>query len=407
MDPRNVADIFGTRVSKRYFAVQLTVANRNPDFEFLIHDVLLGVKDIYLEQSLRPRVDYKPTSEDLRLVRGVAEKGQIYDKSNLILRLLRATGSIAASAIGVASMGPAYAPTVAMFNGPVLTSYRDVFPDMTINQMNRLNDSAYTANTLVPKQSTKLLVAFLPQAILMDSKYRAKFWKDPLSIVQQIDLRNVEAIVGGSFITTVAEARATIKSVDISSDEMAKFRGDKPVVKGQIVGRFLDDSELTLNEPTGIKLTLNGSPEEGRIRFTLSADGPVASGTALHFTVTRNGQRDSRVVDVTDRIAPPTVASMDKTEGAKGETVSVVLTGTNFLPGDNQTQILVTPDDRVDGNLALQVTSKEIKGVTSIEIGLRIAEKAIPKEYEIRVITPGGISNPQRFRISTPMGANE
>jgi hypothetical protein len=406
MDPQNVADIFGRRVSKRYVAVQLTIANSNPDFEFLIHDVLLGVKDIYLDPSLRPAVTYKPTSEDLRLVRGVAEKGQLYDKSNIILRVLKATGSVAAAVIGIASVGPSYAPTVAMFNGPVLTSYRDVFPDMTINQMNRLNDTAYTANTLVPKQGTKLLVAFLPQAVLMDSKYREKFWKDPLSIVHQIDFRNVETFVGGTFITTVAEARPAIKSIEISSDEMAKFKNDRPAVKGHIEGSFLDDSQLLLDEPSGIKLAVNGVPEENRITFTLNADSSIAPGTTLHFTVTKNGQKVSRVVEVTDRAQPPTLTSANKSEGAKGETVKITLTGSNFLPGGEATQVLLTPDERIDGDLALEVTSKNVKSSTAIEIGIRIAERAPSKDYEIRVVTPGGISNPQKFRVSTPASGN-
>lgn len=407
MDPRNVADIFGKRVSRRYIAVQITISNRNPDFQYLIHDVRLGVEDIYLDTSLKPRKDYFPTSEDKTLIRGVAEKGQIYDPSNFILRALRATGNIAASVIGIASVGPAYAPTVAMFNGPVLTSYRDVFPDMTINQMNRLNDSAYAANTLVPKQSSKVLVAFLPYAMIMDSKYAGKFWNDPLSIAQQIDLRNLKSNVDGSFITVVEEARATIRSVEIPADEMAKFGANKPEVKGEILGRFLDNSELFLDEPGGIKLTVNGSPEENRIRFTLNADGPVAPGTTLHFTVAKNGRQDSRVQDVTEKVEAPTLTSMDKSDGPKGDTVNVVLTGTNFFPGDNKTRILVTPDDHVDGEPAIQVTSKNIKSATSIEIGVRISEKAAAKEYEVRVITPGGISNPQKFRVSTAMGGSQ
>ncbi len=343
MDPKNVADIFGRRVAKRYVAVQLTIANRSPDFQYLIHDVRLAVNDVYLDASLKPKKDYKPTSEDLLMVRGVAEKGQIYDPSNFILRLLRGTGNIAAGVIGVASLGASYAPTVAMFNGPVLTAYRDVFPDMTINQMNRLNDTAYAANSLVPKQSSKVLVAFLPQAILMDAKYQGKFWKDPLSIVQQIDFRNLKPIVDGSFMTVVEEKTE-----------------EKPAEK----------------------------PEE-------------------KAATTRSNEGSSADPAVTDRVAPPTLASLDKTEVAKGETFNLVLTGTNFLPGDDKTQVLITPDDRINGDLAVQVTSKNIKSATSIELAVRIADRASLKEYEIRVITPGGISNPQKLRVSTPMGANE
>src|SRR5205807_3610263 len=115
---------------------------------------------------------------------------------------------------------------------------------------------------------------------------------------------------------------------------------------------------LFLDEPSGIKLAVNGVPEENRITFTLNADSSIASGTALHFTVTKNGQKASRVVEVTDRAQPPTLTSANKSEGTKGETVKLILTGSNFLPGGEATQVLLTPDERIDGDLALEVTSK-------------------------------------------------
>jgi len=406
MDPKNVSDIFGKRVSKRYICVQVTISNRNKDFQFLIHDVLMFVGDIYLDTSLKPRVKYAATSEDKLLVRGVAEKGQTYDRTNFILRLLRATGSIAATVTGIASVGVSYAPTVAMFNGPALTSYRDVFPDLTINQMNRLNDTAYSANTLVPKQSSKVLVAFLPQAVLMDSKLRDKFWNDPLSISSQIDFRNLETKVDGSFINELPESTPAVTSIAIPRGEMAKFMDAKPAVSGQIIGSDLVGSELSLDEPSGIKLTMNGSPQESRISFTLNADSPIPPGTQLHFTVARNGQTVSRVVDVAGGADAPTLSSLDKTEVQRGQTTNVLLSGTNFLSGDNNTRILVTPNDRVDGELPIHLVSEEVKSATSIMISMKIAGDAPAKEYEIRVITSAGISNPQRFKVPSSTVAN-
>ncbi len=407
MDPKNVSDIFGRRIAQRYIAVQLTIGNSSPDFQFLIQDVVMKVNSIYLDPTLKPSSNYEPTSEDKLLVRGVAEKGQLYDPSNFIYRTLKAVGSIAATVTGIATVGPAYAPTVAMFSGPGLTSYRDVFPDMTINQMNRLNDNGYTASTLVEKRSAKVLVAFLPQAILMDSKTRGKFKKDPLSIVHQIDFRNLEATVYGTFMLQVAEAGPSIKSIDIPTDEMAKFGSDKPEVKGQLFGKFLDGAELALEEPANMRLTVNGGPENNRISFTLHADGPVPAGTALNFIVARNGQHDTHVHKVAEGVQPPTIISATKSEGAKGETLELTLIGSNFLAGNEATRILITPDERATGESALEVTSKNVKSGTSIEIGLRIAAQAPMKEYEIRVITPAGISNPQKFRVlSTSTAAN-
>src|SRR6185503_4946953 len=71
---------------------------------------------------------------------------------------------------------------VAVFNGPVINSYSELYPDYTINQMNRLSDSAYKSNTLVPKQQAKVLVAFIPQAIFLSRQERDMFMKDPTSL---------------------------------------------------------------------------------------------------------------------------------------------------------------------------------------------------------------------------------
>ncbi|HKR60939.1 MAG TPA: hypothetical protein VJS64_14560, partial [Pyrinomonadaceae bacterium] len=183
--PKTVADAFGRRIAKRFIAIQVTITNRSPQHQFLIHDVSLDLEAVIAPNSpklaavhtglavsqettagLRPSRNYRYelSSIDLLQTRGVAEQGQIWSQRNLALRILRATGTIAAGLIGVTTFGASYAPSVATFNGPVLSAYSEAFPDVTINQLNRLNDSAYKSNTLVPKQSAKVIVAFVEQA---------------------------------------------------------------------------------------------------------------------------------------------------------------------------------------------------------------------------------------------------
>jgi hypothetical protein len=86
------------------------------------------------------------------------------------LRLFGGIGTAAAGVIGVASFGPSYYESVAVFNGPVISAYMDVFPDYTINQLNRLNDTAYKSNSLIPKEQAKVIVAFIPQAMFVNEK---------------------------------------------------------------------------------------------------------------------------------------------------------------------------------------------------------------------------------------------
>jgi hypothetical protein len=216
LDPKVVSDIFGRRIAQRFVVLQVTIANKNDDYQYLIHDVIMT-----LTAFMRPTVKgnpYTESSADLSMLRGVAEKGQSADGRNLTLRILRGAGSVAAGLIGVTDFGSSYAPAVAVFNGPVIAAYSDIFPDYTIGQMNRLSDSAYAANTVIPKQQSKVMAVFLPQAIYLNPQQRKAFWKDPTTLWAECgkspvvpkldcpDFRYLEVLVDGDFITTVAEA---------------------------------------------------------------------------------------------------------------------------------------------------------------------------------------------------------
>jgi hypothetical protein len=290
MDPKIVSDVFGKRIAKRYIAIQITIANKNKDFQYLIHDVSLDLTAIYKDPASRPRGGYEPSSEDKTLVRGVAEKGQMYDTRNLVIRILEGVGTIAGGITGIATFGSSYAPTVAAFNGPFLDAIKSTFPDKTLNQVNRLNDSAYVSNTVVPKQSAKVMVAFLPQAILLDSSDRAAFWKDPVDLFKKIDLRAIVANADGSFIQEVPEAaQPSITTIVIAEGEKAKLRSAAGFeVVGEILGDHLDSTKLTLKQPAGVECSIEGEPNEKKIKFKLKSDKAVPPGVALVFEVTRN-----------------------------------------------------------------------------------------------------------------------
>lgn len=190
--------------------------------------------------------NYSPSSNDLTLLRGVSEKGQVYDWRNLTVRLLRGTGSIAASLLGVTTFGSSFAPSVAVYNGPFATSFRDVLPDMTITQMNRLNDTAYQANTLVPKQGSKVAVAFLDQALLMDIELRKRFVKDPMAVADIVDFRKAAAKVHGMLITDALDQPPLISAIEINEEQTKHFLDEPATVEGIIVGKNLTDARVQL-----------------------------------------------------------------------------------------------------------------------------------------------------------------
>jgi len=368
MDPKNVSDIFGKRIGKRYVAIQITIANKNKDFQYLIHDVSLDLTGIYAKDAkndLKPRGTYEPSSEDKTLVRGVGEKGQILDPRTLVVRLLTGAGTIAGGITGVTTFGSSFAPSVAAFNGPVLSAIRNAFPDMTVNQMNRLNDSAYASNTLVPKQAAKVMVALLPQAVLLDSRFRALFWKEPTECFKEVDLRSIVGIVAGSFIEEKAESlEQSLTSVEITEAEMQKFSTANFEVKGRILGDHLDGSEAKLKEPAGINLTVDGI-EEKAIGFTLKGANPVPSGASLRFEVTKNKATKTIAKAISNQSAAPTLDSIDKPQGEQGATVAATLTGKTFLPGTS-VAVFVRPNSRVDGAVPIEADSPKIESATSI-----------------------------------------
>src|SRR5262249_46523729 len=150
------------------------------------------------------------------------------------------------------------------------------------------------------KQSAKVMVAFLPQAVLMDSKLRSLFWKEPTDCFKQVDLRNIVAIADGSFIEEKAEA-LELTSVEITEAEMQKFSTANFEVKGRILGDHLAGSTATLKAPSGVDLTVRGT-EEDAISFTLKSTNPAPVGSSLQFEVTKNQETKSIAKPLTNQL---------------------------------------------------------------------------------------------------------
>ncbi len=236
LDPKVVSDIFGRRIAQRFVVLQVTIANKNDDYQYLIHDLTLDLQAI-MPPPPKGGKTYEASSADLSLLRGVAEKGQSMDGRNMTLRILRGAGSVAAGLLGVTTFGSSYAPAVAVFNGPAIGAFADIFPDYTIGQMNRLSDSAYSTNAIVPKQQSKVVAIFLPQAIFLNREQRKEFWNDPTTLWAEechksptsetalgttppasktatdsdsaaphcMDLRYLEVLIDGDFISNVPD----------------------------------------------------------------------------------------------------------------------------------------------------------------------------------------------------------
>jgi hypothetical protein len=412
MAPKNVSDAFGRRIAKRYIAMQLTIANRHDELQWLIQDASVDLEPLianmekqgtgcqpnlkllleraqYLENRGVGGAPYQVSSADLTVLRGVSEKGEIFHPRNFTIRLMTGAGTIASGLLGVTTFGPAFAPAVAAFNGPLISATQVAFPDFTVNQLNRLNDSAFMANTIVGKQQAKVIVVFIPIEYLLTKKQEGQYWKDPESVFGCVDLRLLEASVDGNFITTVVPT-PVITAINIKTNEDALLGKDKFEVHGELVGRFLKDATVALsNPPEGVTIEKNGDASETRFPFVLKGAKPLMPGDSLDLEVTLG---ETEPVKTTFKVsyAPPAptlvATALSPADLTVGTATAVKVTGTNFLPRDMQ--VLIEPMAGITLGPVTYVSNTEFR------VEVTVAATAATGARAVRVSTKGGITNP-------------
>ena len=409
MAPKDVADAFGHRIATHYIAMQITIANRSKDFQWLIQKAAVDVVRLLnleadrkgcepntallfkaLEREAKtanPPGDYtQVSSADLTVLRGVAEKGQSLDPRNVAVRSLTGVGVIASGLIGVTRTGHSYAPGVAAFNGAFLTAVQQILPDYTVSQMNRLNDSAFLTNTVVGKQQAKVIVIFIPQSDLLTSKQQKAYYKNPESVYACPDLRLLEASVDGNFIANVT-GQPTATAVNIDSSEAAKFQQDNFTVKGSVSGNFLANATLELvSPPKGLSVKVDGTPTESSISFILSDATPLSPNTVLDFAVKGTTGEPSHVAyRVTYAAAKPVLTSMNPATVKAGESASITLTGSHFLP-EGMTVL-------VDPSAGLTVGAPQFISSTEIKFDVAATAAAAAGNRSLKISGPAGLSD--------------
>ena len=296
MDPQNVADIFGHRMGKRFVAVQVTVANASKEFDFVIHDLSVDLKGVFKQwpenlEKLGIESDF--SSEELSTLRGVAEKGRSLDPRNLTFNILRGASTVFAAFLGVPVGGVRGSwNAVAALSTPVLTAYDAMAPDHSVPQLERLDDAAYAANTVVTRGQSKVVVAFLPQRLFMDKSARKKFWKDPTTLSDDEngpDFRKLKVIVDGVHVANVAEVPPLVTAMMFGSGEARNFGDPQPEVAGFILGRFLTGATLSIESEDldGVTIEVTGTPSDKRVEFVVRSIAPIPSGTVLEVGIAK------------------------------------------------------------------------------------------------------------------------
>ena len=273
--PRMASDMFGRRIARNYIAIQVIVENNHEDLDLIVYDVEVdyswllqefctrnGNNKVETSQGRFLRFLCESSSQELSILRGVAEKGQSNDPRNRILRILSALGTIASTLPGVIAFGGAssFPSAVAAFNGAGLTAYRQTFPDFTVNQLNRLNDAAYKANTVVKTKNSGVFVAFIPMDLFLSNRDRKEYWKSPHKFFGEgaptaPDLRKLQIIISAEHVVPRSQVQPLISNVQIDPEQMSNLATKDPV-EGSIAGRFLDGATPVIADAGSLGLKI-------------------------------------------------------------------------------------------------------------------------------------------------------
>jgi len=255
------------------------------------------------------------------------------------------------------------------------------------------------------------MVAFIPQAIFMSKEQRKLFWDDPTAlypdpvtgncmtqtIKQCVDFRRITVYVDGDFITEVDNMPPTVSDAQFEDSERQKFEDEKPVVKGRILGRFLTGTSIDFeNVPEGLSISKDGEPTANRFNFIIKANKPVPPNTNLTFVISNAQGTQKYSKEIKYMPDSPTLKTIDPATAKQNTSVTVTLTGTNFIPG--RTTVLVSGS-------GVEVSEPTEVAGTTMKVKITISEDAATGPRNLSVVNDNSESSPKTFTIA-PKAAN-
>lgn len=192
LPPKVVQQLFGKEVSKTYAVVHLTVSNRSPEAALIVHSIfidfsrwlLANIDDRTSEESTDDVAwrayseKYHVSSVESRIVRGQMLQAQPWTVRNITVRALRLLGALAA-AYQFKIHDQDWIRGIAAFNGNLIPGVETFWPDSTVDRISRLADLGFHVNTIVPKESSSILMAFFPMDRFISPGLKKIFLKSP------------------------------------------------------------------------------------------------------------------------------------------------------------------------------------------------------------------------------------
>lgn len=149
MDYREAKDIFGKGVADHYVAIGVNVRNLSQSYQYILQDIRIGFPNTLVAGT------------DVKLVRGLAEKTEQFSARAIAIRLTEG-GETLLSGIAQAVSNDDLTTAAALTAGPVLLGLQHAIPDLSVQELNRLNDLGFSAGgTVIPPSSAVPLVTFI------------------------------------------------------------------------------------------------------------------------------------------------------------------------------------------------------------------------------------------------------
>jgi hypothetical protein len=248
--------IFGKEIADNYAVIEVNVGNKSGDAALIIHGIFIDYKNWALSGSSGPstaaalgdpaRATAEPfqastipsqvASEEYRVVRGQLLDAQMWSKRNWTMRILTFAGNLAgAYAFSINEEG--IVKGLNAFSGVVVPGIREVWPDGTIEQLNRVSDFGYQANKVIPRQGAEVIVCFFPIDRFLTPGFKKLFLKSPALFFAPLQMLVDKKLKN--------DADGIVKSLDsgLSVDELRQsLPCSLRATRGSLVGQAGDDN---------------------------------------------------------------------------------------------------------------------------------------------------------------------
>jgi hypothetical protein len=173
LSPRITSDAFGGWVRKKYYAIEVVIGN-NSGYELQITSVAFQMrnKDKTLSGPLKDdqmaQWNHSVTN-DYHIVRSSTEREQLAGARAYVLSIAEAVALFGAGVTPFfKNVGhqATYSTAVSVFGNPVIKGMNSVWPDLTIPDLNRLDNLALHDNAIVANNSQTKTVVFIDRKIL-------------------------------------------------------------------------------------------------------------------------------------------------------------------------------------------------------------------------------------------------